>query len=69
MTWWRQSVARVPATIPHLFAYLREARKRNICLDPRRSCQPGTAADAAAKAGMVGRATGAIMAFSTNRPG
>ena len=30
--WWRQSVARVPATIPHLFAYLREARKRNICL-------------------------------------
>ena len=32
MTWWRQSVARVPATIPHLFAYLREARTRNICL-------------------------------------
>ena len=32
VTWWRQSVARVPATIPHLFAYLREARKRNICL-------------------------------------
>ena len=25
-------MARVPATIPHLFAYLREARKRNICL-------------------------------------
>jgi hypothetical protein len=32
ITWWRQRVARVPATIPHLFAYLREARKQNICL-------------------------------------
>ena len=30
--WWRQSVARIPATIPHLFAYLRAARERNICL-------------------------------------
>jgi hypothetical protein len=30
--WWRQTVAQVPATIPHLFAYLREARRRNICL-------------------------------------
>jgi hypothetical protein len=30
--WWRQSVAVIPATIPGLFAYLREARKRNICL-------------------------------------
>ena len=29
---WRQSVARIPATVPHLFIYLREARKRNICL-------------------------------------
>jgi len=29
--WWRQSVAQVPATIPALFAYLREARKRNVC--------------------------------------
>ena len=32
VTWWRQSVARVPATIPALFDYLREARTRNICL-------------------------------------
>src|SRR5262245_59526771 len=29
---WRQRVARVPATIPHLFAYQREARERNICI-------------------------------------
>ena len=26
VTWWRQSVARVPASISHVFAYLREAR-------------------------------------------
>jgi hypothetical protein len=32
VTWWRQDVAQVPATIPQLFAYLREARTRNICL-------------------------------------
>jgi hypothetical protein len=32
VTWWRQSVAQVPATIPHLFAYLRAARMRNIVL-------------------------------------
>jgi hypothetical protein len=32
VTWWRQRVVRVPATIPHLFAFLREVRKRNICL-------------------------------------
>jgi hypothetical protein len=32
VTYWRQRVARVPATIPHLFAYLREARQRNIAL-------------------------------------
>jgi hypothetical protein len=32
VTWWRQSAVRVPATTPALFAYLREARKRNICL-------------------------------------
>ena len=30
--WWRQAVAVVPATVPALFAYLREARTRNICL-------------------------------------
>jgi hypothetical protein len=30
--WWKQSVAVIPATIPALFAYLCEARKRNICL-------------------------------------
>jgi hypothetical protein len=29
---WRQSVARVPATIAHLFAYLQSARLRNIVL-------------------------------------
>jgi hypothetical protein len=32
VTWWRQRVARVPASIPHVFAYLREARERNVCL-------------------------------------
>jgi hypothetical protein len=32
VTWWRQSVAVIPATVPALFAYLREARTRNICL-------------------------------------
>src|ERR1700730_11166194 len=32
VTWWRQSVAVIPATILGLFAYLCEARKRNICL-------------------------------------
>ncbi len=30
--WWRQSVAVIPATVPGLFAYLRDARTRNICL-------------------------------------
>ena len=30
--WWRQHVEHVPATVSHLFAYLREARGRNICL-------------------------------------
>lgn len=30
--WWRQSVSLVPATVPHMFAYLRAARERNICL-------------------------------------
>jgi len=29
--WW-QRVVRVPATIPHLFAYTRAAQKRNVCL-------------------------------------
>jgi hypothetical protein len=29
---WRQRVVRVPATISHLFAYHREARKRNVIL-------------------------------------
>ena len=32
VVWWRQSVARIPATPAALFAYLRGARKRNICL-------------------------------------
>jgi hypothetical protein len=32
VTWWFQRVARVPATVPHLFAYLSEARTRNISL-------------------------------------
>ena len=32
LKWFRQSVAQVAATIPALFAYLREARTRNICL-------------------------------------
>ena len=30
--YWRQRVAQVPADSAHLFAYLREARTRNICL-------------------------------------
>jgi hypothetical protein len=30
--WWRQRVAQVPASIPALCAYLREARTRNVCL-------------------------------------
>ena len=29
---WRQAVAIVPATIPHVFEYLRSARERNVCL-------------------------------------
>ena len=29
--WWQRAV-RVPATIPHLFAYTRAAQKRNVCL-------------------------------------
>ena len=32
VTWYGQAVATIPATIPALFAYLREARTRNICL-------------------------------------
>ena len=32
VAWWRQRLTQVPATIPQLFAYLREARTRNICL-------------------------------------
>ena len=30
--WWWQTMATVPATVSHLFAYLRAARERNICL-------------------------------------
>jgi hypothetical protein len=51
--WWGQHVAHVPATIPHLFAYLREARKRNICLIRGAPRQFGTAADATAEGGPV----------------
>lgn len=32
VTWWRQRLVWVPATISHLFAYLNEARTRNVCL-------------------------------------
>lgn len=32
VTWWRQHVARCPATVVALFNYLRAARTRNICL-------------------------------------
>ena len=32
LKWWWQTIATVPATVPHLFAYLRAARERNICL-------------------------------------
>ena len=32
VTWWKQRVARVPASVSHVFAYLREARTRNVCL-------------------------------------
>lgn len=43
VTWWYQSVTLVPAKLSHLFAYLRAARQRNICLirgtpaDPERT--------------------------------
>jgi hypothetical protein len=42
--WWHQAVSQVPATIPALFAYLREARTRNVCLipgTPARELGPG----------------------------
>ena len=68
-TWWRQSVAHVPATIPHLFAYLREARKRNICLIRGAPANLERQPTRRQKAGVVGRATGAITAFSTYQPG
>ena len=55
VTWWRQSVARVPATIPHLFAYLREARKRNICLIRGAPANPERQPTRRRKAGMVGK--------------
>jgi hypothetical protein len=32
VTWWKQSVSEIPATVYDLFEYLREARRRNICL-------------------------------------
>ena len=32
VTHWRQTVVRIPATIPALADYLEQARKRNICL-------------------------------------
>jgi hypothetical protein len=32
VTYWRQTVVRIPATIPALADYLEQARKRNICL-------------------------------------
>ena len=32
LKYWKQRVAPIPATSSHLFAYLREARERNICL-------------------------------------
>jgi hypothetical protein len=32
VTWWRQTVVKIPATVPALFNYLQAARMRNICL-------------------------------------
>jgi hypothetical protein len=32
VTWWRQTVVKIPATVPALFDYLQAARMRNICL-------------------------------------
>src|SRR6516164_7145008 len=38
--YWRQRVARAPATVPHLFAFMREARRRNIILIRGASVNP-----------------------------
>jgi putative DNA primase/helicase len=53
--WWRQHVAHVPATIPHLFAYLREARKRNICLIRGAPANPERQPTLRQRAGLYGR--------------
>ena len=68
--WWRQSVARVPATIPQLFAHLRAGAQPQHLPDPRRSCQSRTAADTAAE-GRHGRRSRivATMGLSTSPPG
>jgi hypothetical protein len=51
--WW-QSVARVPATIPQLFNYLREARTRNICLIRGAPANPERQPTRRQKAGLFG---------------
>jgi hypothetical protein len=53
--WWWQAVSRVPATIPHLFAYHREARKRNICLIRGAPANLERQPTLRQKAGMFGR--------------
>jgi hypothetical protein len=52
---WRQSVACVPATVPHLFVYLREARKRNICLIRGAPANPDRQPTRRQKAGVHGK--------------
>ena len=54
IAWWRQRVVQVPATIPHLFAYLREARTRNICLIRGASANLERQPTRRRKAGVVG---------------
>ena len=54
VSWWRQHVAHVPATVSHLFAYLREARTRNICLIRGAPANPEREKTRRLKAGIYG---------------
>jgi hypothetical protein len=51
--WW-QSVACVPATIPHLFAYFHEARKHRICIIRGTPANPDRQPTLRQKAGVFG---------------
>ncbi len=66
VTYWRQHVARCPATVVALFDYLREARTRNICLIRG---APANRRGSGHGGGKPGSRNAAITASQTSRPG